>query len=129
MIIPNAFGISNNHAMVSGVPGIDVQSYPVDVAINSETDKIYVANYLSNTISIIDGKTNTVNANITIGANPIKVVVSPFFNRISSIGIPYFPNSPLRSEYHFNPELEFIKQAISYPIIIIHDYIVDICRR
>jgi YVTN family beta-propeller protein len=66
----------------NALPGIVVQSYPVSIAVNSKTDKIYVANYFSNTISVIDGKTNIIIGNITTGAAPQKVVVSPVLNRI-----------------------------------------------
>ena len=83
LIIPYALGISNNHTIMNsigikedGVPGIDVQSYPMDVVINSKTDKIYVINYYSNTVSIMDGKTNTVLANTTVSPFPQNVVVS-----------------------------------------------------
>jgi YVTN family beta-propeller protein len=54
----------------------------MDVAINSKTDKIYVVNFYSNSVSIIDGKTNTVVGNTTIDAFPKKAVVSPDTDRI-----------------------------------------------
>ncbi|WP_143187975.1 hypothetical protein [Thermoactinomyces sp. DSM 45891] len=38
--------------------------------MNSATNQIYVSNFLSNNVSIIDGKTNTVLATVTVGSNP-----------------------------------------------------------
>jgi YVTN family beta-propeller protein len=86
--IPNVFALSNHNTKVNsigiegGVPGIYVQSYPADVTINSKTNKIYVVNYYSNTVSIIDGKTNTVIGNISVGTSPQKIVVSSETDRV-----------------------------------------------
>ena len=38
--------------------------------MNPDTNTIYVANFRSNTVSVIDGLTNLVEANITLGGRP-----------------------------------------------------------
>ena len=37
-----------------------MNGYPVDISVNPNTNIIYTADYNSNTISVIDGKTNRV---------------------------------------------------------------------
>jgi YVTN family beta-propeller protein len=48
---------------------------PSSVAVDSANGEIYVANYGSNTVSVINGATNTVVATIPVGANPSSVAV------------------------------------------------------
>ena len=44
---------------------------------------VYVANYDSNTVSVIDGKTNQVIASdITVGQNPVGIAVNPATNMV-----------------------------------------------
>ena len=44
---------------------------------------VYVANYGSNTVSVIDGKTNQVVASdITVGQNPAGITVNPATNMV-----------------------------------------------
>jgi YVTN family beta-propeller protein len=46
--------------------GIEVDSYPIGIAVNSATGKIYVANEFSNTVSIIDETTDKIQATIKV---------------------------------------------------------------
>ena len=46
---------------------IRVGRFPVGVAADPRTNTIYVANTLSNTVSVISGRTNTVTATIRVG--------------------------------------------------------------
>jgi YVTN family beta-propeller protein len=62
--------------------GIRVDSYPIGVAVNPSTNKIYVANEFSNTVSIIDGSTDKVDATIKVGKSPYGIGVNPLNNRI-----------------------------------------------
>ena len=55
---------------------------PVDVSVNPTKNIAYVVNGYSHTVSVIDGKTNTVIANITVGKNPIAVSVNPSTNAV-----------------------------------------------
>ncbi|HEY7079455.1 MAG TPA: beta-propeller fold lactonase family protein [Nitrososphaeraceae archaeon] len=62
--------------------GIQVDSYPVGIAVNPNTDKIYVANEFSNTVSIIDESTDKVQATIKVGSFPYGIDVNPLNNRV-----------------------------------------------
>ena len=63
---------------------ITVRAGPDGVAVNPNTNRIYVANYQANSVSVIDGTSNSVIANITagIGVGPDGVAVNPSTNRI-----------------------------------------------
>jgi YVTN family beta-propeller protein len=41
------------------------------------TNTVYVANAISNSVSVISGKTHTVTATITVGSTPAAVAVNP----------------------------------------------------
>ena len=47
---------------------ISVGTAPVGVGVNSSTNRIYVANYNSNSVSVIDGSANTVVSTISVGS-------------------------------------------------------------
>jgi YVTN family beta-propeller protein len=49
-------------------------------AVNPRTSTIYVANHMSDTVSLIAGPTNTVVATITVGAGPQGLTVNPRTN-------------------------------------------------
>ena len=54
-----------------------------DIAVNPNTDKIYVANHVPNSISVIDGKTNNVISNITtIGRDPSDIAINSNTDKI-----------------------------------------------
>ena len=49
----------------------------LELDINPTNGLVYVTNANSNTVSVIDPKTNTVVTTIPVGSNPIKVDVNP----------------------------------------------------
>lgn len=49
--------VSSPQGQAIGQPGVAVDSYPIGVAVNPITKKIYVTNEFSNTVSVIDGTT------------------------------------------------------------------------
>ena len=51
------------------------------MAVNPDTNRIYVANESSNNVSVIDGAGNTVVATIAVGSHPASVAVNPNTNR------------------------------------------------
>jgi YVTN family beta-propeller protein len=55
---------------------ITVGSNPQGVAVDSADDTVYVANYGSNNISVIDGATATVSGTVAVGNNPVGVAVN-----------------------------------------------------
>src|SRR3972149_294179 len=65
------------------VSTISVGLFPEAVGVNSSTNRIYVANFSSNTVSVIDGTTNAVVSTITVGSRPWGVGVNSSTNRIS----------------------------------------------
>ena len=54
---------------------------PEAVAINTVTNKIYVANYLGGTVTIIDGATNSTST-VQVGAHPLAIAVNEVTNKI-----------------------------------------------
>src|SRR5262249_3373312 len=68
---------------------INAGNHPYAVAVNVVTNKIYVANQVSNDVTVIDGKTN-IATNIPVGSNPggvamsqpTAIAVNPATNRI-----------------------------------------------
>lgn len=69
------------HAAFVAVATIPVGSAPWGIDVNPTTNRIYVANAGSNTVSVIDGSTNTVVATIPV-TSPDGVGVNPVTNRI-----------------------------------------------
>jgi len=59
-----------------------VGTYPAGIAINPATNTIYVTNHDSNTVSVINGATNTMVATIPVGNNPMAIAVNPVTNTI-----------------------------------------------
>ena len=56
--------------------------YPVAIAVNPNTNMIYVANADDNTTSVIDGKTSSVVKTIPVGRDPEGVAVNPNTNTV-----------------------------------------------
>jgi YVTN family beta-propeller protein len=64
------------------VDGILVNSFPVDLAINPVTDKLYVTNEFSHTVSVVDTITDEVVGTIPVGLVPYGLDIDPIVNRI-----------------------------------------------
>jgi YVTN family beta-propeller protein len=62
--------------------GIDVHTFPVGIAVNPNTKKVYVANEYSNTVSVIDTETDKVQATIHVGSFPYGIDTNPLNNRV-----------------------------------------------
>jgi YVTN family beta-propeller protein len=56
---------------------ITVGKNPWGVAVNPRTDMVYVSNQGSNSVSVIDGRTDRVVATVGVGARPLGVGVAP----------------------------------------------------
>src|SRR5216684_2906211 len=63
------------------LPTVAAGSMPYSVAVNQVTNKIYVANYGSNTVTVIDGATNAP-ITVNVGGAPSSVAVNPVTNKI-----------------------------------------------
>ncbi len=64
------------------VATVPVGTKPHGVAVNSITNKIYVANLYGNTVTVIDGATNNTIATVDVGEFPNEVAVNPVTNEI-----------------------------------------------
>src|SRR5690348_4093112 len=61
---------------------IVIGQQPMAVGINEATNKTYIVNHNSNTVSVIDGKTRTVVATIKTGTGPEAIGVNSATNRV-----------------------------------------------
>ncbi len=68
-------GADNTTATVAAV------SQPIAIAVNTVTNKIYVANFGSNNLTVINGADNTTST-VTTGTQPIAVAVNPVSNKV-----------------------------------------------
>ena len=60
---------------------VAVGTYPWPLAVNPVTNKIYVANFSTNNVTVIDGATNGTTP-VAVGTNPQAVAVNPVTNKI-----------------------------------------------
>jgi YVTN family beta-propeller protein len=65
-----------------GKSALPVGSYPIGIGVNSITNKLYVANQFSNSISVIDSSTDIIESTIQVDNFPYDLEVNPFNNRI-----------------------------------------------
>ena len=63
---------------------VTVGDNPIGIAVNPNNNLVYVTNSYSDTVSVIDGKTNEVltNDTVTVGDNPIGIAVNPNNNLV-----------------------------------------------
>lgn len=61
---------------------IVVGEKPSAIAVNPTMNKVYVANALSNSVSVIDGSRNTVIDTIKVGGHPLGIAVNQYTNKI-----------------------------------------------
>ena len=62
---------------------ITVGSFPIGISINPITNIVYVANNHSDTVSVIDGKTNLIKDEIKVGDAPTGISLKPKTNMMS----------------------------------------------
>ena len=80
--IDGYFGLNAGLAFtIASLGTIAVGANPNGVAYSPSNDRIYVANFSSNNVSVID-PTNTVVATIAVGNSPFGVAYSPLNDRI-----------------------------------------------
>ncbi len=65
---------ASSPALVAAVP---VGNDPYGVAVDATDNLVYVSNYSGNTVSVIDGLSNTVRQTIAVGSNPQGVAFNP----------------------------------------------------
>ena len=57
-------------------------TFPLGVAYNGSTGRLYMANFLANTVTVMEGGTGTVVGTVPVGARPAIVAVDSATNRI-----------------------------------------------
>jgi YVTN family beta-propeller protein len=70
------------HKGANSARRIGVGRGPVAVAVNPKTNRIYVANNESGSVSVIDGTAEAVTAKLDVGANPYVLAVDSISNKI-----------------------------------------------
>ena len=74
LVLVVALGSYLIYSTAFGEPDLETGDGPRGLGINAFTNKIYVANYLSDSVSVIDGGTNTIEATILLdGGGPLSV--------------------------------------------------------
>ena len=58
-------------------PTVSAGNGPIGVAVNPLTNTVYVANQNGNSVSVINGSTNTVTSTVSVGSNPCLLYTSP----------------------------------------------------
>jgi YVTN family beta-propeller protein len=86
--LPWASGVSAQTIVAT----ITVGEGPTAVSVDPVSNKVYVANYYGNTLSVIDGATNTVEATVPAGTSPGEIVTN------SSLHITYASNETSRPQ-------------------------------
>jgi YVTN family beta-propeller protein len=66
--------ITKQQKMLKMNPQIEVDNYPSAIAVNDVTNKIYVSNSKSNSVSVIDGTSNKKIKDISVGIEPVHLV-------------------------------------------------------
>jgi YVTN family beta-propeller protein len=69
-------------AFAGSVVTIPVGTVPKFVAVNQTTNRVYVSNLVSNTVSVIDGDANTVIATVAVGTAPEVLDVNSITNMV-----------------------------------------------
>jgi len=73
----------------AGVSSLQLFTKPQAIAVNTATNRIYVANYMSNNVAVIDGDANLVTASIEVGTCPVEIAVDSSANKayvVNSVG-------------------------------------------
>jgi YVTN family beta-propeller protein len=78
----SSLGIVDQGHTNSSQPGLTVGTYPVGVAVNPVTKKIYITDEFSNSVSVISGTSNSVEGTIAVGDFPYGVAINPFDSRV-----------------------------------------------
>jgi YVTN family beta-propeller protein len=78
----NLSAIANQDDTYLNQSGLAVDTYPIGVAVNPVTKKIYATNEFSNSLSVISGISNSLEGTITVGDFPYGVAVNPFDSRV-----------------------------------------------
>ncbi len=90
LVLLGSFFLYTTAFAALGEPDFETGEGPRGLGINAFTNKIYVANYLSDSVSVIDGKTETIEATIQLQGSGLlsltsgtaQVAVNPYYDLI-----------------------------------------------
>jgi YVTN family beta-propeller protein len=71
---------NNNHQILQ--ENITVGKDPLDIAVDTHSNKVYVVNYGDGTVSVIDGKTDKLIKDIDVDEHPFRITVNPTINKV-----------------------------------------------
>jgi YVTN family beta-propeller protein len=77
-----AAAILSSELFAVSIKTIPVGTTPIYLAVNQMTNRVYVSNLLSHTVSVIDGATNTVAATVPVGTDPSFIDVDANTNMV-----------------------------------------------
>ena len=78
----NTTSLSNFYPSKLLKSGIDVDTFPVGIAVNPDTKKVYVANEYSNTVSVLGTEPEEVQHRINVSVFPYGIDTNPLNNRV-----------------------------------------------
>jgi YVTN family beta-propeller protein len=81
-VISTSIGEVVNNFTIGGDIENEEDSIPTALAINSDTNMVYVADWFNDIVSVIDDYTDSIIANITAGIGPSSIAVNPKTNMI-----------------------------------------------
>jgi uncharacterized protein len=61
---------------------IEIGQQPMAIAVNESTNKVYIVNHNSSSVTVIGGKTRAVSSTVKTGSGPEAIAVNPRTNRI-----------------------------------------------
>lgn len=86
---------------------VSVGDIPIEIAVNLNTNRIYSCNLSSNSLSVINGKTQTLITNVNVGESPRSVAINTMTNTI------YVANKGSNSVSVINGETNTVTSTIS----------------
>jgi YVTN family beta-propeller protein len=87
LVLGAAPWLSTAAAADTGFTRIRVGELPTSIAVNPTTNRVYVSNFFTQNLSILDGTTNTVAATLPLGFAPRAVTVDSVKNRVYAAGV------------------------------------------
>jgi YVTN family beta-propeller protein len=87
--VNKAYAVDPEHNAVSIISGADhsqrsvkVGDGPLAITVNPVTDRVYVANTNSGTVSVLDGKSDAIVATVNVGKRPYVLAANPAENKV-----------------------------------------------
>ncbi len=82
VVAVNLLALSSLTSAQQVIDWVAAGDQPSVVAVNSATNQIFVTNYASNTVTVINGANDTIAATITVGSVPDAIAINSVTNKI-----------------------------------------------